>query len=385
MSYFDQLVQRSDGRQLFDYHPNGHVQRCQCGQPVFFDNTSCLRCGAALGYHPKQGTLLSLEPGTDTDEWRVQQGGNLEGASFQRCQNLHSPARCNWLVSDPASAPFCLACSLNLTIPDLSLSDNADCWHRTEEAKRRLVAQLVMLGLPVVSRTIDPEQGLGFQLLRQQPGAEPVMTGHMDGVITLDIAEADPAHREQVRQNMHEPYRTLLGHFRHESGHYYWDRLVRDNPHWLNAFRELFGDERLDYQQALEKHYRDGPPPNWNDTYISSYAASHPWEDWAETWAHYLHMTDTLNVALDFGMHLDTLTLYIDPFESSQLQGFQNDNEDRERFLAFINRWVQLSSVLNVLARSMGQPDIYPFVLTTHSLRKLFMVHAVVADYGAAG
>lgn len=380
MSYFDQLVSRGEGHQLFDYHPNGHVQRCQCGQAIFFDNTHCLRCGAELGYHPEQGMLCALEPVEGSEKWRVMTAGPIKGKAFLRCQNLSSPAQCNWLVTHPETETFCTACALNLVVPDLAAPENAEYWHRTEEAKRRLVAQLIMLGLPTVSQKLDPEQGLGFKLLRQLEGGPVVMTGHMDGVITLDVIEADPAHRERVRQNMHEPYRTLLGHFRHESGHYYWDRLVQNSP-WLETFRDLFGDERQDYQESLEKHYNEGPPADWNNTFISSYAASHPWEDWAETWAHYLHMTDTLNVALDFGIKLDTLELKPDKFKTSQLDGCARGNDDQTAFLSFINRWVQLSSVLNVLARSMGQPDIYPFVLTVPSLRKLYMVHSVVADY----
>ncbi|PKM05287.1 MAG: hypothetical protein CVV16_00055 [Gammaproteobacteria bacterium HGW-Gammaproteobacteria-6] len=379
MSYFDQLVKRSEGSQLFDYHPNGHVQRCQCGQAVFFSNTRCLRCGAELGYHPQQGKLCSLQPGDNGERWAVSSPGALKGQQFQRCANLQQPAQCNWLVHDPATAPFCQACALNLTIPDLSYPDNGLYWFLIEEAKRRLIAQLVMLGLPVISRQQDPQQGLGFKLLRHQPGAPPVVTGHIDGVITLDISEADPAHREQVRQNMREPYRTLLGHFRHESGHYYWDRLVRSSE-WIEPFRALFGDERQDYQQALDLHYSSGPPADWRDSYISNYAASHPWEDWAESWAHYLHMTDTLNVALDFGIHLDTLRLQTDHFKPEQLDDCVPGPGDQQAFIAFINRWVELSSVLNVLARSMGQADIYPFVLTLPSLKKLYLVHRIVAE-----
>lgn len=40
-----------------------------------------------------------------------------------------------------------------------------------------------------------------------------------------------------------------------------------------------------------------------------------------------------------------------------------------------------LSSVLNVLARTMGQADIYPFVLNPGSLRKMYFVHRVIARY----
>ncbi|WVM90992.1 putative zinc-binding metallopeptidase [Halopseudomonas pachastrellae] len=170
----------------------------------------------------------------------------------------------------------------------------------------------------------------------------------------------------------------MLGHFRHESGHYYWDRLVQ-NTDWLTPYRELFGDERADYQAALKTHYEQ-PVSDWQQHFISQYASAHPWEDWAETWAHYLHMTDTLNAALDFGIQPGSLAMHVEPFDSSQLPPLPLGQDEREAFLDFCNRWVQLSSVLNVLARSMGQTDIYPFVLNVDSLRKLYLVHALIAD-----
>jgi len=360
----------------------GHVHQCQCGQLLFFDNSVCLRCGAAVAYQPNIGQVISLEPAETQEQWYIHGEDTNTRRSYARCANLHSPAQCNWLVTDVRTGILCTACALNITIPDLSQADNAEYWQTCEGAKRQLIAQLIILGLPVNNRNIDPYRGLGFELLRWQQGEPPVMTGHEDGVITLDIMEADPAHREQLRQQMHEPYRTLLGHFRHESGHYYWDLLVRDTP-WLTVCRQFFGDERLDYGTALQQHYQNGPPANWQQTYISSYAASHPWEDWAETWAHYLHMTDTLNAAEEFGINPRTIAIQTDPFTRNRLEDnrFPVDNTDSETdpdsFLDMVNRWVRLSSVLNVLARSMGQPDSYPFVLTVESLRKLYLVHRV--------
>ncbi|MCL5043624.1 MAG: putative zinc-binding peptidase [Gammaproteobacteria bacterium] len=379
MSYFTQLLRNQEPGQLFRYHPNGHVQRCGCGQAIFFHNTRCLACGSELGYHPQLGLLLNLQPQQDDQHWLIQPPPDSAQQPVKRCSNLHGPLQCNWLVSDPQHGDLCQACALNLLIPNLDQPGSPELWRATEEAKRRLVAQLIMLGLPVLNREQDPQRGLGFKLMRQQPGDEPVMTGHMNGVITINVAEADPAYREQVRQNMAEHYRTLLGHFRHESGHYYWDRLVRDSD-WLAPCRELFGDERRDYQQALSNHYQYGPALDWQNNFISHYAASHPWEDWAETWAHYLHMTDTLNVALDFGIQVDRLELALTPFTAVDLN-CTADNAEAERFLAFVNRWVMLSSVLNVLARTMGQADIYPFVLNPGSLRKMYFVHRVIAHY----
>ncbi|MBC54728.1 MAG: hypothetical protein CMQ34_12930 [Gammaproteobacteria bacterium] len=361
----------------------GHVHHCQCGQLLFFDNSVCLRCGAAVAYQPNLGQVKSLEPAGTQNKWYIHGDAASTRRGYARCANLHSPAQCNWLVTDTRTGDLCTACALDITIPDLSQADNASYWQACEGAKRQLIAQLIMLGLPVNNRKIDPYRGLGFELLRWQQGEPPVMTGHKDGVITLDIMEADPAHREQLRQQMHEPYRTLLGHFRHESGHYYWDLLVRDTP-WLSACRRLFGDDRADYNNALQQHYQNGPPANWQLNYISSYAASHPWEDWAETWAHYLHMTDTLNAAAQFGINANAIAVHTDPFTREQIADAPKADDStgkaavEDTFLNMVNDWVRLSSVLNVLARSMGQPDSYPFVLTVASLRKLFLVHQVI-------
>ncbi len=104
-----------------------------------------------------------------------------------------------------------------------------------------------------------------------------------------------------MRVQMHEPYRTLLGHFRHEVGHYYWDRLIAETR-WQEGYRNLFGDERASYADALDHHYKNGAPDNWQESSVSAYATMHPWEDWAETWAHYLHMMDAVDTALGFGM-----------------------------------------------------------------------------------
>ena len=131
-------------------------------------------------------------------------------------------------------------------IPDLSLPENLSRWRALEAAKHRLFYTLFQLRLPVETQAESPA-GLAFQFLADVgPGAPSVMTGHADGVITINLAEADDAERERRRQQMGELYRTLLGHFRHEIGHYYWDRLIANTPH-LEEFRRIFGDERQDY------------------------------------------------------------------------------------------------------------------------------------------
>jgi hypothetical protein len=203
------------------------------------------------------------------------------------------------------------------------------------------------------------------------------MTGHDNGLITLNIAEADPAFREKVREQMHEPYRTVLGHFRHESGHYYFDRLIVGSK-WMEPFRALFGDERADYAESLQRHYDNGPPEDWNERFISSYASSHPWEDWAESWAHYLHMIDTLDTAFACGMMLrpkradePQLVLEEQPLRSASFKDMMAD-------------WFALTYVLNSLNRSVGMPDAYPFTLSSKVIEKLEFIHRVILDKNQA-
>lgn len=303
---------------------------------------------------------------------------------YVQCNNLRSAAGCNWLIqASPKGPTLCVACRLNRTIPDLSIPANNDRWMSIETAKRRLVSSLVRLGLPVASRVDeDPERGLAFDFLAAPEGSPPVMTGHENGIITLNIDEAENAKREQIREQMHEPYRTLLGHLRHESGHYYWDRIV-DGTSWLERFREVFGDDREDYDQALERHYQNGPPSDWRDKFISAYATSHPWEDWAETWAHYLHMVDTLDTAFSFGLSSGDGPVPFDSFKDDVL--FAEEPPKSAVFLPLVNRWVQMTAVLNELSVSMGLPDFYPFVLSRAVITKLHFVHLAIQDWRRTG
>jgi hypothetical protein len=220
-----------------------------------------------------------------------------------------------------------------------------------------------------MSKEEDPAAGLGFDFLSEDGGK--VLTGHENGIITLNIAEADDPTREGIREQLHEPYRTVLGHLRHEIGHYYWDRLVLGSK-WLDGFRELFGDERADYNQALPLHYQQGPAADWEMHFVSAYASSHPWEDWAETWAHYLHIGDTMSTAVSFGLQIGSVDMTIENFENADLY------EADDHFLEFINSWIPLTAALNELSRSMGLNDFYPFVLSKSSIRKLHFVHRVV-------
>ena len=365
--------------------------QCQCGRPVFLGNSQCLACGTPLGYVTERLGVVPLAPAThdnaEPDTFTV--FGDAGGKAWRRCNNFLTASGCNWLVPAPREgdaasftaeglAPgFCLSCSATRTIPDLSIETNGNLWRKLEQAKRRLLSQLLALGLPVVTRHADPVHGLAFDFLGNVPGGPHVLTGHEDGVITLNAEEAEDAVRERIRAEMREPYRTLVGHFRHEIGHYYWDLLVAPTT-WVDDYRALFGDERADYATALRTHYENGPPPDWANRFVTSYASSHPWEDWAETWAHYLHMADTADTAMSFGVDAQNVELASDLFEPSDL--WQPEHPGALKFLDFLNGWVRLTNVLNELSRSMGQPDYYPFVLPRAAVGKLQFIHQVITE-----
>lgn len=357
------------------------IGKCHCGYPVFFRNHLCLHCGRDLGYAPHKMAVLSLESADEDGQWR-QAGTKTKNVLYRRCSNFNTAAQCNWLLTraDSKAHALCKCCRLNRTVPDQSIPENGLRWHKVELAKRRLVSSLIALGLPVQSRIDeDPEQGLAFDILMDVEPA-PVRTGHSNGIITINAGEADDAAREAIRSALHEPYRTLLGHVRHESGHYYWSRLL-DNSRWLEPFRQLFGDERDDYAAALQKHYDEGPDPAWSSTCVSAYASAHPWEDWAETWAHYLHMLDTLDIAMNSGVHSDHLYLLKDRFDASVLYRFEGEQEQADaEFLTFFNAWAGLTSVLNEFSLGMGLQDFYPFVLSSPCITKLHFVHRFIKD-----
>ncbi len=373
--------------------PPPHVYRCVCGASVYFHNSVCLNCRTDLGYDPEQAQVLALASTALPGQWAIASGapssvGNPHAVGHQRlyyrCANFSTAAACNWLrpanvVAVGGDDGLCLACSLNRTVPEQSQPHNQMLWARIEVAKRRLVTQLLALGLPV--RTLqrspwqDAQRGLAFDFLLEKQAGMPVMTGHANGVITINAEEADDAFREQARQAMQEPYRTVLGHLRHEVGHYYWDRLVLGTK-WLEPFRAWFGDERRDYPQSVQLHYAVGPPADWATRHVSAYASSHPWEDWAETWAQYLHMRDTMNTARSFGLDASdveagTLHFSIDALYNPYVPGAQV-------FVDFVNNWLGITRVLNELLRSMGERDLYPFVLPLPAIAKLQLVHEVV-------
>jgi hypothetical protein len=278
---------------------------------------------------------------------------------------------------EPASGGTwqCRCCRLLRTRPDLTVDGHAALFHRIEQARRRLLSALIGLRLPVASKVFDDAaRGLAFDVRCADPGSPPVITGHADGVITIDLDEADDVRREQRRTALREPYRTLLGHLRHESGHYYWQRLVAADETRLADWRSLFGDERADYTAALAAYHAGGPPADWQSRHVSAYASAHPWEDWAETWAHYLHMVDALDTAGSFGIDAAAVTLDFAPFDRALLPA----DAQAGPFLERVRAWLELAGVLNELSRSIGVHDYYPFVLSDNAVRKLFFVHRVV-------
>lgn len=339
-----------------------------CAHPVYFENTGCENCGYDLAYFAPGDRIVAQPAGGTT--WTPAP----DPTPYQYCEN-HAHGVCNWLV--PAGAldnGLCTACDLNRTIPNLSRPANVAEWGELETAKHRLVYALLRLGLPVVDRLTDPEHGLAFDFLSPADSPEPVLTGHDAGLITMNLTEADPVTREANRVQLDERYRTLIGHFRHEVGHYYWDRLVATDDHQLALFRRHFGDERADYQEALDQHYANGAPADWATHYISAYATMHPWEDWAETWAHYLHLLDLVETAHHFGLSVapavdetGTMTARadFDPYAEADL----------DRILAVC---VPLTYAVNSLNRGMGRPDLYPFVLNESVREKLGYVHQLV-------
>lgn len=342
-----------------------------CHLIVFFGNVRCGRCGEALGYEPETNTMVTLA--ADGERWRATAGRHA-GTAWRYCAN-HTHDVCNWLIPADAAAELCRACRHNVTIPDVSVPENVVLWRKLEEAKHRLLYTILRLRLPLFDRSERPD-GLAFEFLRSDDPQHQVTTGHARGLITIALAEADDAEREARRTRLGEPYRTLLGHFRHEVGHWYWDQLVRDTK-WRAPFTELFGDADQDYGEALKRHYAAGPRPSWQDELISAYAGAHPWEDFAETWAHYFHMLDTLETGGSYGIVLSPRV------DRDQILSTSLDFDVYDPALApttLHDAWVALSAALNSFNRSMGLSDAYPFVLSPKVVEKLGFIHALIRD-----
>lgn len=348
-----------------------------CGAGIFFENTHCMQCGAALGYVPPARQMAAFLPPEPDGLWPVSGDASeaVAGGTWRPCENYRTAQVCNWMVAADDPQPLCACCRQTEVIPGLDRLANREAWAALEGAKRRLCYTLDSLALERPGLAEDPEHGLRFHFLEEVGPDDQVLTGHDSGLITLNIAEADDAEREARRTAMGEPYRTLLGHFRHETGHFYWDRLIADGP-WLDECRALFGDDSANYGEALQRHYRDGPPADWASRYISCYASCHPWEDWAETWAHYLHLID----GLDTARHWQARLARGDGLPAGLEQSAGEGAPFREQLL---RDWLPLSRFLNSMNRSLGQHDGYPFVLPNAVLDKLEFVHRVVGS--AAG
>jgi hypothetical protein len=349
-----------------------------CGQALFFDNTRCQRCGHQLAYLPDLNAMSALEPADSGDGAAAQPASEFvalaKGARngrYRLCANYVQHDVCNWAISSERDSPLCVSCELNVDVPSADATDATVTWARLETAKRRLLYSLLGLGLPLDRRSPANENGLAFSF-KSSSATEPVFTGHNDGLITINIAEADDPFREKTRQEMGEPYRTLLGHFRHEIGHYYWDRLIKDRG-CFEPFRTIFGDETKDYATEQKRHYEAGPPPDWRERFVSAYASMHPWEDWAETFAHYLHIVDTLETARAYGLALRPRAA-----SGASLPDMTARRLDFDDFDDLITAWFPLTNALNSLNRSMGLSDLYPFVLSQSAIAKLRFVHEIV-------
>lgn len=348
--------------------------RCACGKEVFFDNTRCLHCSKDVGFLPSNSDLV-----VQAHEGLYANTAPSEPGKIRPCGNA-AIGVCNWLI-DPkvdGEATLCRSCRLTRVVPDLSVPENVRRLAEVEAAKRRLLFGLMTLGVPVPSKDERPD-GLCFEILAEL-GDQKVVIGHADGVITIALTEADPVHRERERCRLGESYRTVLGHVRHEVGHYFFDRLVANSAR-IDAFRSLFGDERADYSTALERHYQSGPPTDWRDNYVSAYASAHPWEDWAETWAHYLHACAAIQTATEHGVHDETdanaAKRIAEVLGGKQLTGAQ--------FKQFVETWTRTATVLNELNRSLGAHEPYPFVLSAPVVEKLHFVHETVRLAREAG
>lgn len=346
-----------------------------CKHVIFFENSQCTRCGHALAYLPDLDVLSAMEPAVDGAPGSyVSLDPNIGAARYRLCNNYSAHAVCNWAIPEHEPHQYCLACRLNDTIPDLSQPAALSSWRELEAAKRRLVYTLLELGLPIEGKQEDQLLGLAFAF-KSDGRDEQVLTGHCDGLVTINVKEADTPVREEMRVKLGESYRTLLGHFRHESGHYYWDRLLKNGPQ-LADFRALFGDDQADYAEAVKRHYAN-PKHNWADEHVSAYATMHPWEDWAETWAHYLHMVDTLETAQSYGLAINPQAVGGATAEAVTAKRVRFEN-----FEQLIGAWIPLTVALNNLNRSMGLPDAYPFVLSERVIAKLRFVHEVIVQAG---
>jgi len=352
--------------------------RCVCESTVFCENTQCLACGRELGFCPACRQLVAILP---QDGGSYACGNAACGAALAKCFNYSQHQVCNRCVplDIVAEGGLCDCCRFNDTIPDLSIAGNLEKWRRLEAAKRRLFYDLDELGLPygTAADNVDPPLTFDFKadviapvgFWRGIGKAERVYTGHAGGRITINIREADDVEREKLRVDFGEAQRTLIGHFRHEVGHYCWDQLVKGRRE--DDCRAVFGDhDHPNYAEALETFYQQGPPADWATRCVSAYATMHPWEDFAETWATYLDMVSALDTAhhVGFGGEPEPVGASVD---------------------SMVERYQQLGIALNEINRSMGLLDVVPEVFVEPVVEKLRFIHQLAlagrAENGAIG
>jgi hypothetical protein len=338
--------------------------RCDCGNVLFFDNFECVRCRKLVGYDSELRTMVTLRP----------------DGPLQRCQNTVTHGVCNWLVTAGSGNKFCLSCRLNKTIPNLKIPRNVMLWGRIEAAKRRLIASLLDLNIPVRSKAEDPAMGLAFDFLSIIADPKATM-GHLKGVITLNIEEADDVYRQISREQMGEPSRTLLGHLRHEMGHYIWMRWISLGP-LLEGFRACFGDESVDYSVSLKRYYSQGVSANWQQHFITAYSAAHPWEDWAETFAHYLQICDGLKAFASAGCQVPSVPVPPIDFIPTAT-GSASLPPRNSKFDTWLQEWLVVSAMLNDVSVSMGQPALYPFIISAKVTEKLRFVDYTMQSIGS--
>lgn len=343
-----------------------------CSQPVHFDNRQCVRCGHQLAFVPSMLAMHALDPHGGSDWHLVAEPSR----AVRFCANANMDV-CNWVVEVGDPEPFCIACRHNRLVPNTNTQEGIDRWRRIGQAQRHLFYSLLRWRLPHPDRQKDPQGGLVFDFLEDEVAGDgsvvPAKTGHEDGLIAIRAAEADDVTREQARTSMNEPYRTLLGHFRHEMGHFLWNKLIRDR-NGLETFRAVFGDERADYGAALQSYYDNGPLAGWQDNFVSAYASAHPWEDFAECFAHLLHIVDTLETARAFGLSVDPRG-YQEMAAEVDFNPYKAESAEQ-----LVSAWIPLSVAINSIQRSMGQPDSYPFLLPPAVVEKLEYLRRVITE-----
>ncbi|MET0672412.1 MAG: putative zinc-binding metallopeptidase [Microbacterium pygmaeum] len=334
--------------------------RCpHCRHFLYLKRLTCPNCDAELGFHMLSRQFYGIRNN------RTQIGEHV----WYTCSNRDW--ECNWLVREDAPAGRCFSCRLTRTRPPSDDTVALSKLASVEESKRRLILQLGALGLPIVGWDVH-EGGLGFDLLSSLSLGHPVMIGHANGIITIDLAESLDDRREALRVRLGEVYRTILGHLRHEVGHYYQNVLLTDDAAWARS-RELFGDERSSYKDAIARHYRYGAPDDWRESFISEYATMHPWEDFAETFAHYLHITGTLQTAAAVGMKLDATVTSMRDTDVVPLESYQDEPVQQ-----LLSDWEWMSQSFNRINRSMGFGDLYPFEMVPAVRTKLGFMHDLV-------